>query len=258
MTIALAGASAAMSAVAKRSNRRQSLFRRILRAGSLWCTPELWAAAATAGLCISARLWASPARLWAPPQPGYGPPQSGYGAPQPGYGAPPPPDYGPPDSAAAPQAAPGYDPYAYGYGAPENYGYAAPGACDYYNPPWGYPPDYCNYQVGFDPVYVGGLWYGGPIYYRNFGGSRMFWLNGGWRRDEWRGPRPASIDWGRNMRWSGPAMHGGGFAANRGFAGGGFGGANYAALPVGITVQVRRISRDHPRQARAVLPAAGP
>ena len=32
------------------------------------------------------------------------------------------------------------------------------------------------------PVYFDGYWYRGPIYYRWNGGERMFWLNGGWRR----------------------------------------------------------------------------
>jgi hypothetical protein len=137
------------------------------------------------------------------------------------YGAPPPPPaYADPYAAPAYAPTAPYDPYTYGYGAPAYDPYAC-SAYDYYNPPWGYPPDYCNYQVWTQPVYVGGLWYGGPIYYRDFGGDRMFWLNGGWRRDEWRGERPGNIDWGRNMRWNGPLQHGGGFAGNRGFGPGG-------------------------------------
>ena len=89
-----------------------------------------------------------------------------------------------------PSAAP-YDPYAAPYDQYAADPYAAdPYACDYYDPPWGYPPDYCRYQVWYEPVYVGGLWYNGPIYYRNYSGLNWFWLNGGWRRDEWRGPRP--------------------------------------------------------------------
>src|ERR1700680_2217055 len=145
-------------------------------------------------------------------------PYNGYYGPDP---------YGPPGTAAAPyanatqyadpyaqqapdpyaQQAPYADPYA--YQQPYPYANADPYACDYYNPPWGYPPDYCAYQVWQEPIYVGGLWYSGPIYYRNYGGGRQFWLNGGWRGDEWRGARPAQIDWGRNMRWSGSAIHGG-------------------------------------------------
>src|SRR5258706_11626090 len=101
---------------------------------------------------------------------------------------------------ADPYSGGGYaDPYYDSYSDP----YADPYACDYYDPPWGYPPDYCLYQTWNEPVYSGGLWYSGPIYYRNYSGANWFWLNGGWRRDEWRGARPGGIDWGRNMRWSG-------------------------------------------------------
>jgi hypothetical protein len=98
----------------------------------------------------------------------------------------------------------GVDPYY------DQYAYDDPYACtyyDYYDPPWGYPPDYCNYQVWTDPVYYGGLWYGGPIYYRSYAGANWFWLNGGWRRDEWRGARPGYIDWGRNRYWRGDVHH---------------------------------------------------
>lgn len=128
-------------------------------------------------------------------------------------------------------ADPGYaasDPYAYGDQYAYGDAYADPYACDYYNPPWGYPPDYCAYQVWQDPIYFGGLWYSGPIYYRSFGGERLYWLNGGWRHDEWRGARPGRIDWGRNMRWSGPVQHRGGFAGggNWNGRGGNFAGRN--------------------------------
>jgi hypothetical protein len=78
--------------------------------------------------------------------------------------------------------------------------------CDYYNyysepPPWGLPPDYCDYPVYFEPVFWDGYWYRGPIYYRWYGGERLFWLNGGWRRDEWRGARP-SIRWTDRGGWN--------------------------------------------------------
>ncbi len=46
--------------------------------------------------------------------------------------------------------------------------------CDYYTPPWGYPLDYCRYQTWNQPVYYGGLWYSGPIYYRAIGGVNWF------------------------------------------------------------------------------------
>jgi len=84
---------------------------------------------------------------------------------------------------------PAYGP-AYGYGGPCAY-------YDYYDvpPPWGLPPGYCGYRVYYDPVFWGGSWYRGPIYYRWYGGHRQYWLNGGWRHDEWRGRRPAHIEW---------------------------------------------------------------
>src|SRR6266550_7680118 len=137
---------------------------------------------------------------------------------------------------ANPYSGGGYaDPYYDGYGDP----YADPYACDYYDPPWGYPPDYCLYQTWNEPVYYGGLWYSGPIYYRNYSGANWFWLNGGWRRDEGRGARPGGIDWGRNMRWTGQLRHrdfagrggnGNWNGANRGaYNGGNYNGGNRGA-----------------------------
>jgi hypothetical protein len=76
--------------------------------------------------------------------------------------------------------------------------------CDYYTPPWGFPLDYCRYQLWTQPVYFGGTWYSGPIYYRVHSGVNWFWLNGRWCRDEWRGARPSYIDWSRHKRWDGP------------------------------------------------------
>jgi hypothetical protein len=143
---------------------------------------------------------------------------------------------------------PGYgDPYGYddGYGY-DNGGYAdaapygdayAGGTCDYYAPPWGAPPDYCDYNLWYQPVYLGGLWYSGPFYSRYVGGDRLFWLNGGWRRDGWRGARPAHIDWGRggNVFWNGGlhrgfAGNGGGFHGRAGLQGGGRSFAGRAGL----------------------------
>ena len=82
-------------------------------------------------------------------------------------------------------------------------------SCDYYTPPWGYPADYCRYELWNEPVYYRGVWYSGPIYSRNYGGETWFWLNGDWRRDEWRGPRPR-IDWNRggNVFWQGDVHRG--------------------------------------------------
>jgi hypothetical protein len=53
----------------------------------------------------------------------------------------------------------------------------------------------CSYPLYYEPVFVDGAWYRGPIYYRWSGGVRLFWYHGTWRRDEWRGPRPARIEW---------------------------------------------------------------
>jgi hypothetical protein len=92
-----------------------------------------------------------------------------------------------------------------------SFGFAGPGytfdPCDYYDyydapPPWGLPPDYCEYPVYFEPVFYGGFWYRGPIYYRWYHGDRVFWLNGGWHADGWRGgPRP-NIDWQSRGGWN--------------------------------------------------------
>jgi hypothetical protein len=100
----------------------------------------------------------------------------------------------------------GYGGY-YSVGA--NYGYSP--YCDYYSPPWGYPQDYCNYGLWYDPIYYSGSWYSGPIYYRRFAGYNWYWLHGEWRRDQWNGPRPR-IDWNdrRNHRWDGDRRRGGG------------------------------------------------
>ena len=123
--------------------------------------------------------------------------------------------------------------YAAPYADAYDSNYADPYACDYYDyyePPWGYPPDYCNYQVWTQPVYASGLWYGGPIYYRSYSGVNWFWLNGGWRRDEWRGSRPGRIDWSRNRYWSGQIHHrpnSRGVWNGRSWNGNGFVGGNY-------------------------------
>ena len=178
-----------------------------------------------AALSLLTLLAASAAVLPASAQSYNGPSYDGYGAP--GYGPPgdTAPAYGPPDDGAPAYGPPGDGAPAYGdsnsgygdpgygdpaYNAPygSNYADSGSGACDYYTPPWGYPPDYCNYQLWTEPVFFGGYWYEGPIYYRNAYGAPYFWINGGWHRDEWRGARPRVIDWGHgnNIRWNG-AVH---------------------------------------------------
>jgi hypothetical protein len=67
----------------------------------------------------------------------------------------------------------------------------------------GCPDEYWGYPVYYGPVFYDGRWFNGPVYYRDYGGSRWFWVHGGWRHDEWRGPRPG---WYRNDYRVGPAL----------------------------------------------------
>ena len=51
---------------------------------------------------------------------------------------------------------------------------------------YGLPPRTC-YLSYSGPVYYGGRWYRGPVYYRWYSGRPMFWIHGGWRDwDGWR------------------------------------------------------------------------
>jgi hypothetical protein len=77
--------------------------------------------------------------------------------------------------------------------------YGSGGYCDDY----GCPDGYWDMPVYYGPVYYGGGWYKGPIYYRDFGGDRWYWIHNGWRRDEWRGPRPK---WWKGNYRVGPAL----------------------------------------------------
>ncbi len=77
--------------------------------------------------------------------------------------------------------------------------YNSGGYCD----GWGCPDSYWDMPVYYGPVYYSGRWFQGPIYYRDYGGNRWYWVHGGWRRDEWRGPRPA---WWRGNYRVGPAL----------------------------------------------------
>jgi hypothetical protein len=57
-------------------------------------------------------------------------------------------------------------------------------------------PGYSPYegQVYYDPIYFGGAWYHGPYRWRVVHGQRVFWVDGGWHRNEWRGrPIPGSL-----------------------------------------------------------------
>jgi hypothetical protein len=84
-----------------------------------------------------------------------------------------------------------------------------PGAIAYDNDSGGYcdnfgcPDGYWDQPVWYGPVYYGGGWYQGPVYYRDIGGEHLFWIHGGWHRDEWRGPHPG---WWRADYRFGPAL----------------------------------------------------
>jgi hypothetical protein len=57
-------------------------------------------------------------------------------------------------------------------------------------------PGYSPYEgrTYYDPVYFGGAWYHGPYRWRMEHGERVFWVNGGWHRNEWSGGAiPGSI-----------------------------------------------------------------
>lgn len=69
-------------------------------------------------------------------------------------------------------------------------GIGVPGV--YYAPGAGYSP----YQgsVYYDPIYFDGAWYHGPYRWRMEHGRRVFWVDGGWHRNEWHGgPIPGSL-----------------------------------------------------------------
>jgi len=52
-------------------------------------------------------------------------------------------------------------------------------------------PGYSPYEGEFyyDPIYFDGAWYHGPYRWRMRRGVRMFWVDGGWHPNEWRGRR---------------------------------------------------------------------
>jgi hypothetical protein len=77
--------------------------------------------------------------------------------------------------------------------------YDSGGYCD----DWGCPDMYWDMPVYYGPVYYDGRWFQGPLYYRDYGGNRWYWVHGGWRLDGWRGPRPA---WWRGNYRVGPAL----------------------------------------------------
>jgi len=77
------------------------------------------------------------------------------------------------------------------------FSYNSGGYCD----EWGCPDEFWDYPVYYCPVYFRGNWYDGPLYFRNDGGDYWYWIQGNWRRDQWRGPRP---DWACLDRYGPP------------------------------------------------------
>ncbi|HEY3776984.1 MAG TPA: hypothetical protein VGL35_02895 [Rhizomicrobium sp.] len=67
---------------------------------------------------------------------------------------------------------------------------------------WGCPGRYWAYPIYYGPVYYDGGWFRGPVYTRVVGGEHLYWIHGGWHRDQWRGARP---QWARAYHY-GPAL----------------------------------------------------
>jgi hypothetical protein len=74
------------------------------------------------------------------------------------------------------------------------FSYNSGGYCDDY----GCPGNYWDDPVYYCPVYFRHRWYRGPVYYSRRHGDTLFWIHGGWRHDEWGGPRPP---WACNDRY---------------------------------------------------------
>lgn len=80
--------------------------------------------------------------------------------------------------------------------------FSSPGYGRQYAPP---PPPrtYCDPRnryfracedYWYEPVFYRGVWYTQPVQTRIYAGTRLFWIDNDWRRDEWRGPPP---NWNR-------------------------------------------------------------
>jgi hypothetical protein len=90
--------------------------------------------------------------------------------------------------------------------------YGPPGACAAYEYTYGAPWD-CGYDSYADPVFIGGAWYHGPFYSRNWHGRQWFWWHGGWHVNEWRGD---PLAWRVAGRWGdGAFWHDGHWADHR-------------------------------------------
>jgi len=99
-------------------------------------------------------------------------------------------------AAAMPASAQSFD-LGFGPQGGINFSYDSGGYCD----PFGCPDDFWDMPVYYGPVFWEGQWYDGPLYYRDDYGRRQYWIHGGWRFDEWRGPHPG---WWREGHYGPP------------------------------------------------------
>lgn len=103
-----------------------------------------------------------------------------------------------------------------------------------------YGPGYSAYddQYYYEPIYVGGYWYHGPYRWRMHHGERVFFVDGRWRRNEWRGgAMPTSIEF-RN----GGFFRGG---RNEGFGGAERINARFHSGNNGVREDRRELNSDH-------------
>jgi len=77
-------------------------------------------------------------------------------------------------------------------------------------PPVVVAPEYVPYDAEFyyDPIYIDGAWYHGPYRWRMVDGVRVFWVDGGWRRNEWHGAIPGSLMFRNGGYWRGGRYEG--------------------------------------------------
>ncbi len=78
----------------------------------------------------------------------------------------------------------GGQPYGQPYGQSYDQYDGDPNYCD---PNYDCPDDYSDLPLYYGDVFYDGGWYNGPFFYRDFGGHRQFWRNGGWHIGEFRG-----------------------------------------------------------------------
>jgi hypothetical protein len=71
------------------------------------------------------------------------------------------------------------------------------GYCDHS----GCPNNFWRYRIYYGPVFYHHRWYRGPVYTKDDYGRNLFWIAGGWHRDEWHARRPS---WARNAYFGPP------------------------------------------------------